>query len=277
MLEPILWERTRSQYDCFFRFFQSHLLSSPFFSLSLLLVTQIRGHLTCFSPSPLRFVPWIFIARKFQLFLPSSTRVELCLPTLLIGALSSWSYFFCFANKFENGYGKSSCWPWQHPGESPTYILHKDKTEHARTIFCVKLSMNNRIVGLVHENHIIRTRLMYHAACKVEFQQFKLSINNHIVGSVHKNHIIRTHLTYHAACKFEFQPFKRLYSADVFQLIILIKFFQKRWISLHRWPAVFWSSFLFSEQPRYCSVVDSKWDISGPTRNKRRAPPTRWT
>ena len=30
-----------------------------------------------------------FIARRFQLFLPSSTRVELCVPTL--GALSSWS------------------------------------------------------------------------------------------------------------------------------------------------------------------------------------------
>ena len=38
-------------------------------------------------PYPLRFVPCIFIARRFQLFLPSSTRVELCLPTL--GALSS--------------------------------------------------------------------------------------------------------------------------------------------------------------------------------------------
>ena len=31
-------------------------------------------------PSPLPFVPCIFIARRFQL-LPSSTRVELCLPT----------------------------------------------------------------------------------------------------------------------------------------------------------------------------------------------------
>ena len=32
----------------------------------------------------------------------------------------------------------------------PTYILHKDKTylvEHARTTFCVKLSINNHIVG----------------------------------------------------------------------------------------------------------------------------------
>ena len=105
-----------------------------------------------------------------------------------------------------------------------------------RTIFCVKLSINNHIVGLVHKNHIIRTRLMYHAACKVEFQPFKrmysqikkniehartifcvkLSINNHIVGLVHKNHIIRTRLMYHAACKVEFQPFKRLYSQLTF-------------------------------------------------------------
>ena len=67
---------------------------------------------------------------------------------------------------------------WQHPGESQTYILHKDKTEHARTIFCVKLSIDNHIVGLVHKNHmvlIIRTRLIYHAACKVEFQPFTQS------------------------------------------------------------------------------------------------------
>ena len=40
----------------------------------------------------------------------------------------------------------------------------------------------------------------------------KLSINNHIVGLVHKKHIIRTCLMYHAACKVEFQPFKRSYS-----------------------------------------------------------------
>ena len=31
------------------------------------------------------------------------------------------------------------------------------------------------MVGLVRENHIIRTCLMYHAACKVEFQPFKRS------------------------------------------------------------------------------------------------------
>ena len=46
---------------------------------------------------------------------------------------------------------------------------------YTRTIFCVKLSINNHIVGLVHKNHIIRMRLMYHAACKVEFQPFKRS------------------------------------------------------------------------------------------------------
>ena len=49
------------------------------------------------------------------------------------------------------------------------------KHEHARTIFCVKLSINNHIVRLVHKNHIIRTCLMYHAACKVEFQPIKRS------------------------------------------------------------------------------------------------------
>ena len=47
--------------------------------------------------------------------------------------------------------------------------------EHARTIFCVKLSINNHIVRLLHKNHIIRTCLMYHAACKVEFQPFTRS------------------------------------------------------------------------------------------------------
>ena len=39
----------------------------------------------------------------------------------------------------------------------PTYILHKDKTEHARTIFCVKLSINNHIVGLIHKNRTYYT------------------------------------------------------------------------------------------------------------------------
>ena len=49
------------------------------------------------------------------------------------------------------------------------------KHEHARTIFCVKLSINNHIVVLVHKNHIIQTCMMYHAACKADFQPFKRS------------------------------------------------------------------------------------------------------
>ena len=43
------------------------------------------------------------------------------------------------------------------------------------------------------------------------------SLNNYdIVRLAHKNHIIRTCLIYHAACKVEFQPFKRPYSQLTF-------------------------------------------------------------
>ena len=70
---------------------------------------------------------------------------------------------------------------WAFPGTGifpqVTNIYSKTLTstiEHARAIFCVKLSINN-IVRVVHKNHIIRTCLMYHAACKVEFQPFKRS------------------------------------------------------------------------------------------------------
>ena len=52
-----------------------------------------------------------------------------------------------------------------------SFIRIKHRTR-ANDIFCVKLSINNHIVGLVHKNHIIRTCLMYHAACKVDFQPF---------------------------------------------------------------------------------------------------------
>ena len=56
-------------------------------------------------------------------------------------------------------------------------ILHKDKTYNTRGRFLVKLSINNHIVGLliVHKKHIMRTCLMYHATCEVEFQPFKRS------------------------------------------------------------------------------------------------------
>ena len=54
----------------------------------------------------------------------------------------------------------------------PIGTLH-DKTENARMIVCVKLSISNHLVCLVHKKHIIRTCLMYHAACKIGFQPFK--------------------------------------------------------------------------------------------------------
>ena len=40
------------------------------------------SHSRLFSSLPTQFVPCIFIATRFHLFLPSSTRVEFCVPTL---------------------------------------------------------------------------------------------------------------------------------------------------------------------------------------------------
>ena len=65
------------------------------------------SHSRLFSPhSPLRFVPCISIARRFQLFLPSSTRVELCLPTL--GALSSLIIFLFLQITSKSHHGRNS-------------------------------------------------------------------------------------------------------------------------------------------------------------------------
>ena len=53
-------------------------------------VTQIRCHTAASSPpSPLRFVPFIFTARRLQPFSPSSTSAELRLPTLFRRFFSS--------------------------------------------------------------------------------------------------------------------------------------------------------------------------------------------
>ena len=74
-----------------FSFFPSHIFSSPFFYLSLLLivVTQIRGHIAGSStPLPTTVRALHFYYEKMSaLSSLSSTRVELSLPTL--GALSS--------------------------------------------------------------------------------------------------------------------------------------------------------------------------------------------
>ena len=73
----------------FFVFFLSHSLSSPFYSLPPSRNSDPGSHSRLFFPHPPRYGSCLafFIAIRFQLFLPSSTRVELCLPTL--GALSS--------------------------------------------------------------------------------------------------------------------------------------------------------------------------------------------
>ena len=54
--------------------------------------------------------------------------------------------------------------PWQHPGDSPIYILHEDEIQNMRerpSVKFVKLSINNHIVGLVHKHHIINEILEY--------------------------------------------------------------------------------------------------------------------
>ena len=57
-----------------------------FFLSPSYLVTQIRGHIARPSPpSPLRFVPFILIARRP--FLPSSTRVEYTVPGVMFDVL----------------------------------------------------------------------------------------------------------------------------------------------------------------------------------------------
>ena len=64
-----------------FFFFPSHLLSSPFYSLPPSRNSDPGSHSRLFSP-PTHYGSYLasFFARRFQLFLPSSTRVELCLP-----------------------------------------------------------------------------------------------------------------------------------------------------------------------------------------------------
>ena len=104
---------------CFF--FSSHLLASPFFSLSLLVVTQILGHTAGSSPpSPVRSAPsWLDDNEKaswISPFLPSSTPVELRLPTP--GALSS-VFFFIFFVAFGQIYSKSDHGGVRTPGPPP--------------------------------------------------------------------------------------------------------------------------------------------------------------
>ena len=91
------------------------------------------------------------------------------------------------------------------------------------------------MLGFNHSNgrtHSCRFSTFYLKKCV----SVKLSINNHIVRLVHKNHIIRTRLMYHAACKVEFQPFKRSYSQltffnfyQMFEICFIIYYQEQEW------------------------------------------------
>ena len=81
--------------------FSFFLIPFIIFALLLSLPPSLNSdpgsHSRLFSPLPTTVCALHFIARRFQLFLPSSTRVELCLPTL--GALSSRSFFLIHPKK----------------------------------------------------------------------------------------------------------------------------------------------------------------------------------
>ena len=69
----------------FFFFFILLIILATLLSPSLPVVTQIRGHIAGLPspPLPTTVRTFTFTARRIQHFLPSSTRVELNLPTLL--------------------------------------------------------------------------------------------------------------------------------------------------------------------------------------------------
>ena len=79
--KPVLINRSGNCESIVFFVLPSNCHSFYFLSLVLIVLTQIRGDIAGSSPpSPLRFVPCIFIARRLQPLLPSSTHVGLRLP-----------------------------------------------------------------------------------------------------------------------------------------------------------------------------------------------------
>ena len=66
----------------FLPFFPSHLLSSPYSSSSPFRNSDPGSHASTPPTSPLQCVPSISIARRAQQFVPSSTRVELCVHSV---------------------------------------------------------------------------------------------------------------------------------------------------------------------------------------------------
>ena len=118
-----------------------------------------------------------------------------------------------------NGYGKSSCWPWQHPGGSPTYILHNDKTQETREHFFVKLS----------------TWFSSHKPC---YKWNRINTSNENVSDVPRS-LQSWVSTIQTA----------VLTADVFQLFTYKNFYEKlsdTWLDVTR---VFICSSLFSHDP----------------------------
>ena len=80
---------------------------------------------------------------------------------------------------------------------------------------------------------------------------------------IYKNHIMRTRLMYHAACKVEFQPFKRLYSQLTFFNFLLKKMKKNGKRQLWVRPMGGWNSTLQAVRdtsdtliPRACAIFN---------------------
>ena len=92
-------------------FYPSHLFLRSC-ALSFLVITQIRGHMVgCFPPLPRRFVPCIFIARRFQFFeLVDSRRI---VPTHYRSGCHPFVYYPGTLRVYPDGY-------YPPPGPGPT-------------------------------------------------------------------------------------------------------------------------------------------------------------
>ena len=83
----------------FFFFIPSIILAlpSPSLPVVVLIVPQIQGHIAGPPPpSPLRYVSSVFIARRVQYFLPSSTRVESVLLFYIVSCLPVFLLVYVF-------------------------------------------------------------------------------------------------------------------------------------------------------------------------------------
>ena len=98
--EPTLNQMIQTQYDekvvIYTSYMYIYIFSIPFIIFALLSLSlhsrnsDPGSQSRLFSPLPTTVRAFIFIARRVQHFLPSSTRVEFCLPTLLSALGNNW-------------------------------------------------------------------------------------------------------------------------------------------------------------------------------------------